>query len=81
MSDINPFGRYAMSALCEKQRDGIHGIAYCPICDKAGKSYDPGKGEKPAIIISIGKVRIPMRLIHRVIDGPAVSRRTGTRAG
>ena len=81
MADINSFGRYTISTLCDKQRDGIHGIAYCPICDKAEKSHDLGKGEKHAITISIGKVRIHMRLIHRVKDGPAVLRRTGTNVG
>jgi hypothetical protein len=66
MSDINSFGRYTISTLCEKQPDGIHGIAYCPICDKAEKSHDPGKGEKHAIAISIGKVRIHMRLTDKL---------------
>jgi len=81
MSDINSFGRYTISTLCEKQRDEIHGIAYCPICDKAEKSHDSGKGEEHAITISIGKVRLHLRLIHRVKDGAAVLHRTGTSIG
>ena len=81
MADINSFGRYTISTLCDKQRDGIHGIAYCPICDKAEKSHDLGKGEKHAITISIGKVRIHMRLMHCVKDGTAGLHGIGTSAG
>ena len=70
MTDIGSFGGYTISTLSEKQRDGIHGIAYCPICDKAEESHDQGNGERGAVTISIGKVRIHMRLVHRVKENP-----------
>ena len=81
MTDMNnSFGDYIISTLSEKQRDGIHGIAYCPICDKAEESHDRGNDERGAITISIGKVRIHMRLTHRIKDAAAGLHRTGTKA-
>jgi len=35
MPDITSFGRYTISVLFDKKSDGIYGIAFCPICDKA----------------------------------------------
>jgi len=70
MADSTLFGRYTISTLCEKRRYGIRGIAYCPICDKAEESDDHDNSEKHAITISLGKVRIHMRLVHRVKDNP-----------
>jgi hypothetical protein len=71
MADKVSFGRYTISTLSEKRRHEIRGIAYCPICDKAEESHDDGIGEKHAITISIGKVRMHMRLVHRVKDDTA----------
>ncbi|MGO8837528.1 MAG: hypothetical protein ACLQAH_11815 [Limisphaerales bacterium] len=66
MTDNNESSDYTISTLHEKRPDGIRGIAYCPICDKAEESHDYSDDEKQAITISIGKVRLHMRLIHRV---------------
>jgi hypothetical protein len=81
MQDITSFGGYSISTLREKRRDGIRGIAYCPICDQAGESQDRGNGGEQALMISIGKVRIHMHLVHRVKNSAAVLDRTGTNAG
>ena len=70
MADIGSFGGYNISTLSEKRRDGIRGIAYCPICDKAEESQEQGNDAGDAVIVSIGKVRIHMRLVHRVKDSP-----------
>ena len=66
MNDMTSPGGYTVSTLCEKRRDGIRAIAFCPICDKAEEFHDHRNDEKQALIISIGKIRIHMRLIHRV---------------
>ena len=73
MADKTSFGRYQISTLAEKRRYGIRGIAFCPICDKAEEATDEGRGEKHAITVSIGRVRIHMRLVHRVKEDPAGS--------
>ncbi len=70
MADSTSFGRYTISTLCEKRRYGIRGIAYCPICDRAEESDYPDNSALQAITISLGKVRIHMRLIHRIKDNP-----------
>jgi len=74
MSDITSFGGYTISTLREKRRDGVRGIAYCPICDKAEESHDHGNDGQQAITVSIGKIRIHMHLAHRVKNDPAVLR-------
>jgi len=66
MTDITTIGGYAISTLLDKKRDGIYGIAFCPICDKAEESHDQGKGQTHAVTVSIAKVRKHMRLDHRV---------------
>jgi len=71
MADNNESRDYTISTLHEKRPDGIRGIAYCPICDKAEEIHDYSDDEKRAIIISIGKVRLHMQLIHRVKSGGA----------
>jgi len=72
MPDIRSFGGYTISTLREQRRDGVRGIAYCPICDKAEESHDHGNDAKQAITVSIGKIRIHMRLKHRVKNDTAV---------
>ena len=72
MADINSFGGYTIPTLQEKRCDGINGIAYCPICDKAEESHDDGNHQEQAVTISIGKVRIHMRLVHRVKNVSAI---------
>jgi len=66
ITDMTSSDRYTVSTLCEKGRNGIRATAFCPICDKAEESHDHRNDEKQALIISIGKIRIHMRLIHRV---------------
>jgi hypothetical protein len=78
MTVINSFGAYTISTLREKRRDGIRGIAYCPICDQAEESQAHGDNEQQAVTISIGKVRIHMQLIHRVKNGTAILHRDET---
>lgn len=80
MADMNSLGGYRISTLQEKRHDGTRGIAFCPICDKAEESEDPGDAGKRAIAISIGKVRIHMRLAHRVKSEAAASGSTRTNA-
>ena len=81
MTDMNSFGGYTIPTLQEKRQDGINGIAYCPICDKAEESHDHGNREEQAVTISIGKVRIHMRLAHRVKDNSALLPCAQTNAG
>jgi len=81
MPDIRSFGGYRISTLREKRRDGVRGIAYCPICDKAEESHDSGNDAQQAITVSIGKIRIHMRLRHRVKNDTAVLRPAETDAG
>jgi len=69
MHDITSFGSYNISILIEKKSDGICGIAFCPICDKAEESHDQGKGQDHAVTTSIAKVRNHLRLRHRVKEG------------
>ena len=78
MTDMNSFGGYNISTLRENRRDGTLGIAYCPICDRAEESHDQGAAGEQAIIISIGKVRIHMHLVHRVQHVAAASGSAGT---
>ena len=69
------FGRYKISILVEKKPDGIYGIAFCPICDKAEESRDQGKGQTHAVTISIAKVHNHLRLSHRVKDSRSIKNR------
>ncbi|MFZ0826124.1 MAG: hypothetical protein WAO02_01745 [Verrucomicrobiia bacterium] len=78
MADINSFGGCTISTLREKRRDGIHGIAYCPICDHTGESPGHGNGGKHAVTISLGKVRMHMRLKHHVNNGTVAVSQSGT---
>lgn len=66
MTDMTSPGGYTVSTLCEKRRDGIRAIAFCPICDKAEEFDDHGNNQEQALTVSIGKIRIHMHLIHRV---------------
>lgn len=56
---------YTIPTLLDKKRDGIYGIAYCPICDRAEESHDQGNGGGFAVARSVDKVRKHMRTKHR----------------
>ena len=63
--DLKSFGGYTIFTSAETQKDGIYGIAYCPICGRKEESHDHGHGEQHAINISVGKVRTHMKLVHK----------------
>ena len=65
-TDIALFGRYTISTLLDKKRDGIYNVTFCPICDRAEEAHDQGKGQEHAVTASIVKVRRHMRLEHRI---------------
>lgn len=67
-ADLTSFGGYTISTSADKQKGGIYGVAYCPICQQREESHDHGHGEQWAINISLGKVRTHMRLIHNVTE-------------
>jgi hypothetical protein len=75
MPGIITIGRYTISTLLDKRSDGIYGIAFCPICDKAEESHDQGKGQDHAVTISIAKVRSHLHLKHRVKNGRSTENR------
>ena len=67
------FGGFAISTSSERESDGFVGIAYCPICQAKRESHDHGQDEKNAIQLSIGKIKIHMRLAHNIrgkVDAP-----------
>jgi hypothetical protein len=66
--DLAKFAGYTISTSADSDKDGIYGIAYCPICGSSEESHDHGHGEQHAILVSLGKVRTHMKLVHKVKD-------------
>lgn len=58
--------RREIPTLLERKGSTIYAFAYCPICDKAEKSSDGGRGQAHALNASVARIRAHMRLEHRV---------------
>jgi hypothetical protein len=66
MSDLTSFGGYTITTSADFEKDGIYGLAFCPICGREEQSHDHGHGEKYAVGISVGKVRTHMTRSHGI---------------
>jgi hypothetical protein len=73
MDGISSFGGYTIPVYIDRKKDGIYGIAICPICHEAEESPDEGQGEKYAAGASIVKIRNHMRLKHGIKDRHALA--------
>jgi hypothetical protein len=50
----------------ERKGGTIYAFAYCPVCDKAEKSSDHGRGPERALDSAVAKIRAHLRLEHRI---------------
>ena len=74
MTDITLFSGHTIPTLLDRRRDGIYGIAFCPICDQSVETCEQGNGQKHAMTISIAKVHKHMRTRHRIKAGESLQR-------
>jgi hypothetical protein len=58
--------RVAIPTLVERKVGGFLAIAYCPVCDRAEKSNDEGRGQEHALDASVAKIRAHLRLAHHI---------------
>ena len=66
--DLTSFGIYKISASASQEKDGIYGIAHCPICMQREEVHDDVRGEQSTIDWALNKVRAHMRIVHGVKD-------------
>lgn len=70
ITEITKFGAFTINTSVDRTKEGIYGIAFCPICGRKEESHDHAYGESHALIISASKIRTHMQMAHGMKEEP-----------